>query len=316
MNKKILIALIGIVAVLGISYLVVSFSPSSIENKNISQVQSDNSKYDHVHSIFRVPTDGAILMGAHTGAYKSTDNGKTFERMKIQSTDEYVNPDDKLMNFAYDAEKQVLFAGTHDSGLLKSTNFGRAWEKTDVGIDGRDIHGLAMNPLDAKLIYVYSVGFGLYGTDDGGKEWYKMDDGPKNPQVNNYTYMPTITMMDRNAKRENSTKIGYLFAATGGGLYQSFACFCGWSTSDAIPTSETIYTLAVDPQNRDAMLLARKDGLYRTTDAGENFELVSSDMKDIGALWFDIDSPETVIAATNYGIIYESRDSGLTWNKN
>ncbi len=32
--------------------------------------------------------------------------------------------------------------------------------------------------------------------------------------------------------------------------------------------------------------------------------------------WFAVDGPETVIAATNYGVIYESRDSGLTWNKN
>jgi len=285
------------------------------QNKGVSG-GTTNSKYEHIHSVFRNPTDESILMGAHTGAFKSTDNGKIFERIQIESSDEYVNPDDKLMNFAYDATNKVLFAGTHDSGLLKSSDFGATWEKSDTGIDGRDIHGLAMNPLDPSRIYVYSVGYGLYGTDDGGNEWYKMDDGPKNPQVNNFTYMPTITKMDTNAKRENSTQIGYLLAATGGGLHYSYACFCGWSVSEAIPTSETIYSLAADPLNQDAMLLARKDGLYQTTDAGETFDLVSSELKDVGALWFDIENPEMVFAATNDGEIYTSEDSGITWSKN
>ncbi|MDP3725593.1 MAG: hypothetical protein Q8R36_00170 [bacterium] len=307
MNKPIIIIAIAVLVTAGGSYLV---------GQNTTQTQTENLKYEHIHSVFNNPTDGSILMGTHIGAFKSTDNGKTFERIQIESRDSYVNPDDKFMNFAYDATNEVLFAGTHDSGLLKSTDFGRTWEKSNSGIDGRDIHGLAMNPLDPSRIYVYSVGYGLYGTQDGGTEWYKMDDGPKNPQVNNFTYMPTVTKMDRNAKRENSTQIGYLWAATGGGLHYSYACFCGWSTSEAIPMSETIYTLAADPLNRDAMLLARKDGLYRTTDAGETFALVDSELKDVGALWFDLENPEVVLAATNNGVIYESRDSGLTWNKN
>lgn len=317
MNKQTIISVaLAVLVTAGISYFLFADYPSVPKEQNATQtaVETENSKYDHIHSVFKRP-DGTILMGAHTGAFESTDGGNTFERFPIESSDSYVNPGDKLMNFAYDSTNKVLFAGTHDSGLLKSADFGRTWEKSDTGIDGRDIHGLAMNPLDPSRIYVYSVGYGLYGTDDGGAEWYKMDDGPKNPQVNNFTYLPTITSMDTNAEREDSTQVGYLLAATGGGLHYSFACFCGWSVSEAIPTSETIYTLAADPLERDAMLLARKDGLYRTTDAGETFSLVSAELKDIGALWFDLENPKIVLAATNSGVIYTSEDSGLTWKK-
>lgn len=311
MSKKIFF-FIGILVVTAVGYLTLSQPAVREEGQNTTEAHTENSKYDHIHSIFKRP-DGTILMGAHAGAFQSADSGKTFERFQIESNDSSVNPDDKFMNFTYDATNKILFAGTHDSGLLKSMDFGLTWEKSGTGIDGRDIHGLAMNPLDSKRIYVYSIGYGLYGTDDGGAEWYKMDDGPKNPQVNNFTYMPTITKMDTNAKRENSTKIGYLLAATGGGLHFSYACFCGWSVSEAILTSETIYALAADPLNRDAMLLARKDGLYRTTDAGETFTLVSAELKDIGAFWFDSENPKIVLAATNDGIIHTSEDSGLTW---
>lgn len=317
MNKQVIIFIMGIAIFLaaGVGYLALSTSASHKEDQGRqTEAHTENPKYDHVHSVFKRP-DGTILMGAHTGAFQSTDGGKTFERFRIESDNSYMNPDDKFMNFSYDNMNKILFAGTHDSGLLKSADFGVTWEKSDTGIDGRDIHGLAINPLDSKRIYVYSVGYGLYGTDDGGTEWYKMDDGPKNPQVNNFTYMPTVTKMDTNAKRENSTQIGYLLAATGGGLHYSYACFCGWSVSEAIPVSETIYALAADPLNRDAMLIARKDGLYRTADAGETFTLISSELKGIGAFFFDPENPETVIAATPDGVIHTSTDSGTTWDK-
>lgn len=313
MNKKITIFIgVAVAAIAAMSYLTFRLPAEQEETQSTTEAHTENSEYDHVHSVFKRP-DETILMGAHMGAFQSADGGRTFERMQIQSGDPYVNLDDKFMNFAYDATNKILFAGTHDSGLLKSMDFGLTWEKSGTGIDGLDIHGLAMNPLDSKRIYVYSVGYGLYGTDDGGVEWYKMDDGPKNPQVNNFTYMPTVTKMDTNAKRENSTQIGYLWAASGGGLHYSYACFCGWSVSEEIPVSETIYALAADPWNRDAMLLARKDGLYRTADAGETFTLINPELKDVGAFFFDLENPGMVIVATNEGIIYTSDDSGVTW---
>src|SRR5216684_2306622 len=56
-----------------------------------------NTVYQHVHSVFKMP-DGTILLGAHTGLFKSTDNGKTFARAKITSTDSSIDPDGEFMN--------------------------------------------------------------------------------------------------------------------------------------------------------------------------------------------------------------------------
>lgn len=273
-----------------------------------------NATYEHVHSIFRMPTDSTLLMGTHTGFFKSTDNGKTLVRAKIKSTDPSINPDGEFMNFAYDTTNKILYAGTHDSGLLKSTDYGLTWSKAGTGIEGSDIHGLAINALEPKRVYAYSVDHGLYGTTDGAKNWNKIDDGPKNPNVKAFAYMATFTSMDRNMKKEHSTNIGFLWAATGDGLYSSFACFCGWTPLQTIPSGTTVYAIAADPQNKSAMLLAQKDGLYRTTDEGKSFTLVS-DLKDVGTLWFDIANPKLVLAVTNDGVIHTSQDSGMSWTK-
>lgn len=317
MKSKYLIAIIaGAVLLGGIAYLVSNKKglPAPVSSpEQEEETIAENPTYQHIHSVFKM-SDGTILMGAHTGLFKSTDGGKTFERAKIKSTDSSVNQDGEFMNFAYDSKNKILYAGTHDSGLLKSTDFGLTWNKSDNGIEGQDIHGLAINPLDTNLIYAYSVNNGFFGTKDGAKSWYKIDDGPKNPNVKGFAYMPTFTSMDRGMRKEGRTDIGYLWVGTGGGLASSFACFCGWTASPAIPQNTTIYALAADPLDKNKMLVAEKDGIYQTTDEGQSFKLVGN-IKDVGAIWFDIENAHLVFAATNNGEIYESNDSGRSWNK-
>lgn len=319
MKSKYLIGIMAAVLVIGgLVYLSQknNKAPAPASSEQGEEVVSGNSTYEHIHSVFRIPTDGTILMGAHTGSFKSTDGGKTFARAKIKSNDSSVNADGEFMNFAYDSTNKILYGGTHDSGLLKSIDFGETWSKADNGIDGQDIHGLAINPLDTNLIYAYSVNKGLFGTKDGARSWNKIDDGPKNPNVKGFAYMATLTSMDRNMRKDSSNpNIGYLWAGNGGGLESSFACFCGWNLSQGIPKNTTVYALAVDPLNRSAMLVAEKDGLYRTTDEAKSFTKVSSELNNVGALWFDIQDQKTVFAATNDGIIYQSTDSGVTWSK-
>ena len=319
MKSKYLLAIIaGVVVLSGVFYLVSknNKTPAPVASSEVQEeIVTENSIYEHVHSVFKMP-DNTLLMGTHTGLFKSTDGGKTFARAQIKSTDSSVNVDGEFMNFAYDGKNKILFAGTHDSGLLKSIDFGLTWSKADNGIDGQDIHGLAINPLDTNLIYAYSVNKGLFGTKDGAKSWNKIDDGPKNPNVKGFAYMATLTSMDRNMRKDSSNpNIGYLWAGNGSGLESSFACFCGWTLSQGIPKNTTVYALAVDPLNKSTMLVAEKDGLYRTTDEAKTFTKVSSELKDVGALWFDIQDQKTVFAATNAGVIYQSNDSGVSWNK-
>lgn len=313
-SKYLITIIVGVIALGGIVYFASIKDNAPAASKEQEEVIAENPIYQHVHSVFKMP-DGTILMGAHTGLFKSTDGGKTFTRTQIKSMDSSVNSDGEFMNFAYDTTNKILYGGTHDSGLLKSTDFGLTWNKADKGIDGQDIHGLAINPLDTNLIYAYSVNKGLFSTKDGAKSWNKVDDGPQNPNVKGLAYMATLTSMDRGMRKEGKTDIGYLWAGTGGGLYSSFACFCGWNPAQSIQTSITVYALAADPLNKSAMLIAEKDGLYRTTDEGKSFTKVNSELTNVGALWFDIENPKLVFAATNAGVIYESNDSGISWSK-
>lgn len=280
--------------------------PATAQEESVSQ----NSTYGHVHALLLNPQDKSLLLGAHNGLFKSTDQGKTFQKVEVKGE---VNAND-FMNFAYDQNSKIIYAGGHDLGVVKSSDGGITWTKTDSGITGSDIHALAINPLDSNRLYAFSVGNGVYGTKDRARSWYRIDDGPDNPSVRSFGYMGTPSDMDRGMKTDKTTNIGYLWAGTGGGLYSSFACFCGWTSSSGISDRATIYTLAPHPINRSSLLAGTKDGIFKTTDEGKSFIKIS-DVKDIAAITFDESNPKVVYVATGAGSIYRSDDEGKILNK-
>lgn len=314
MNKSKIYLVAAIVIVLIGSVLFVSGNKKSETNKNnpdemeVEKV-SENSTYGHVHSIFRT-ADGMLLMGTHNGLFHSMDNGKTFNKMTVSGV---MSQD--FMNFAYDPNTKALFAGGHDLGVVKSMDNGATWTKADSGLKGTDIHAIAINPLDTNRMFAYSVENGVFGSKDGAKSWYRIDDGPSNPSTRSFGYMATASFMDKSMGTDKTTNIGYLWAGTSGGLYSSFACFCGWTKTSGISDNATVYTLAPDPVNRGTMFAGTKDGIYKTTDEGKNFSKINADIKNVAAITFDPANSKLLFAVTDSGVVYKSEDGGNSWQK-
>ncbi len=313
-NHLVIILIITVVILVGAVFFLSQNKNANSQNSHqvasTDENTSENATYGHVHALFRLP-DKTLLMGTHHGLFKSSDDAKTFTKVDMKGD---VKSDD-FMNFAYDQTNKILYAGGHDVGVVKSTDGGVTWAKTDNGIKGADIHAIAINPLDNNRLYAFSVDNGLFGTKDGAKTWYRIDDGPTNPSVRAFGYMGTPSSMDRNMKVDKTTNIGYLWAGTSGGLYSSFACFCGWTKTNGISDNATIYTLAPDPVNKSSMFAGTRDGIYKTTDEGKTFTQIKSDMKDVAVITFDLSDPKVLYAAQSNGKLYKSEDGGSSWNK-
>lgn len=310
--KIIVAALVGALIVFGIF---IYRPPTNTPKENISakseETAVESSTYGHVHALFRNPNDGVLLMGTHHGLFRSTDEGKTFVRVETKAG---VMVED-FMNFAYDPTQKILYAGGHNVGVVKSLDGGNTWSKADNGIKGTDIHALVINPLDGMRLYAFSVDNGVFGTKDGAISWYRIDDGPVNPSVRAFGYMGTPSSMDRSMGTDKTTNVGYLWAGTSGGLYSSFACFCGWTKTAGIPDNATIYTLAPDPVNKSRMLAGTRDGIWKTIDEGKTFTKVTADISDIAAVAFDLAHQKIVWSATSDGAMYKSVNGGETWGK-
>ena len=169
--------------------------------------------FEHVHAMAIVASGKPIFLGAHTGLFKSEDDGRSWHKVVLSPKYSHldvmaVTPDPKDPN--------NLYIATHEAGVFKSTDSGATWKEVNNGLGGLDVHGLAVDPNAAQKLHaaVRERGEGIFRTTDGGGKWTRVDDGPAGEiklltSVNIPTGMGGI----------------FLYAATSTGLQRSPDCF-------------------------------------------------------------------------------------------
>ena len=130
------------------------------------------------------------------GIYKSTDGGKTFARMGLETTQTIAkvitHPADP--NIVYAAASGHPWGYTGERGLFKTTDGGQTWAKLAGGLPNDGKTGaidLVMSPTDPETLYVafwqrlrqpwrFDSGgpnSGIFKTTDGGATWAKLAQG-------------------------------------------------------------------------------------------------------------------------------------------
>jgi len=169
--------------------------------------------FEHVHALGFDAAGRVLWLGAHTGLYRSEDGGRTWAKTALPAQG---HGPDVMAITTHRSDADLVYVGTHESGVLKTTDGGRTWSTVNTGLRGLDVHGLAIDPnTPAKLhALVREQGAGLYRTTDGGAKWVRVDDGPAGEtkvlaSVNIPTGMGGI----------------FLYAGTGDGLQRDPDCF-------------------------------------------------------------------------------------------
>ena len=134
-------------------------------------------RFEHVHALAVAGEGRGLLLGAHTGLFRSEDGGKTWQPIALSTKHAHLD----LMAIALDpTDPQTVYVGTHEAGVLKSTNGGATWTESNSGLGGLDVHGLAIDPTAPGKLHaaIREKGEGIYRTTDGGARWTRVDDGP------------------------------------------------------------------------------------------------------------------------------------------
>jgi photosystem II stability/assembly factor-like uncharacterized protein len=130
------------------------------------------------------------------GIYKSTDGGKTFARMGLETTHSIarVITHPSSPDIVYAAASGHTWGYTGDRGLFKTTDGGETWTKLGGGLPNDGKTGaidLMMHPANPEVLYVafwqrlrqpwrFDSGGpngGIFKTTDGGKTWTKLTNG-------------------------------------------------------------------------------------------------------------------------------------------
>ncbi|MGH2650456.1 MAG: WD40/YVTN/BNR-like repeat-containing protein [Actinomycetota bacterium] len=134
-------------------------------------------KFEHVHALAIDVEGRSLLLGAHTGLFRSEDRGKSWQTVALSPKHAHLD----VMAIAPDPKDPLtIYVGTHEAGAFKTTDGGATWTEVNAGLTGLDVHGLALDPTATGKLHaaVREKGEGIYRTTDGGAKWTRVDDGP------------------------------------------------------------------------------------------------------------------------------------------
>ncbi len=212
--------------------------------------------------------------GGERGLYRTTDAGKTWERILHISDDTGVSEvhmdprdPDVLYAVAYQRRRHVwtLINGGPESGLYKSLDGGETWTELTSGLPEHDIGriGLDIAPTEPDTVYaiVEATGddSGFYRSRDGGSNWTKMSDYvSSSPQ-----YYQEIFVDPQNPLRVYSMDT-FLHVTEDGGANFTRVPMDHKHVDD--------HALWIDPDDTDHLLIGNDGGIYESWDRGTHWQ--------------------------------------------
>jgi hypothetical protein len=185
--------------------------------------------------------------------------------------------------------------------LLSMSPGGRTPESAEVSqrpYVGGDLHSLAVDPTDPEKVMVGGHDGGAI-SNDGGKTW-RQASGLEGAD-------PMGWVIDPNDPSK-------MYVGGHPGFYRSEDGGKSFSQDNSGLPGTDVHGLGMDPQNPDTLYAYIVDeGTYRSSDAGESWEPVSSEAGVMGPILVDPRDSETLYVSSMQGGFRKSTDGGESW---
>lgn len=230
------------------------------------------------------------------GLYRSSDGGRNWQKIEISAL-----KDGQIASVAVSpATKGVMYIAGPGTGVLRTEDGGHSWIERNEGLPSRDVITVAVHATQPATVYIVVHDQGVYRSQDAGRSWRLMERGAQGGiRQLIHSDMP------------GSMQTGWLFAATPKGIRRNMDCFCLWQ--DAGKLESEAYSVTYDPGRPEHIYAATKNGLFRSTDGGENWVQTTSPGSKVVALAFA--RTGTLYAVNDEGILFRSEDNAGTWNQ-
>jgi photosystem II stability/assembly factor-like uncharacterized protein len=129
--------------------------------------------FEHVHALALDSSGESLFLGAHTGLFRSDDDGRSWTPVPISSKRSHL---DVMTGTPDPREPKTIYVGTHEAGVFKTSDGGLTWNQAINGLGGMDVHGLAIDPNAPSKLHaaIREKGDGIYRTTDGGAKWTRV----------------------------------------------------------------------------------------------------------------------------------------------
>ncbi len=242
-----------------------------------------------------------IFIGAYGGVYRSRDGGKNWIHSFWANSGPGVSTviiDPKSTNIIYAGS----FAGEgyNQKGkyLFVSKDGGNNWSLIDSGIEGLDIHDIAIDPNNHHVLYL-STANGMYQSINSGNNWNEINNGlSKKEWIRKITIDPKTPSIIYIGSFEN-------------GIYKSINSGSKWeSVNNGLPKGITVSSIIMDPISPNIIfcaisILGKNDGgVYRSIDGGMTWDNVGLVGLNVYSVTINPSYPNIIYAGTTNGIYY------------
>lgn len=224
-------------------------------------------------NIVYVAAEGSVWgPGGDRGLYKTTDGGKTWNKVLNISENTGVNnvvmdPRDSNVLYATSEQRRrhifTKIGGGPESAVYKTTDAGASWEKIMNGLPKVDIGGMgiAISPVNPDVIYLIvqaaENGSGFYRSTNRGASWEKMSDHHESGQYYNEIYCDP-----KDVNKVYSVETVTQFTEDGGKT---------WKVLGNDNRHVDDHALWIDPNDTNHLLIGGDGGVYESFDAGKSF---------------------------------------------
>lgn len=226
-----------------------------------------------------VAAPGALWSDSkHRGLYKSTDGGKTFEKIlfisdKAGCADVSLDPSNPNTVYATTWEFRrtpySFSSGGQGSGIFKSLDGGKTWKELNNGLPakpiGRTALAIAPSSPNNLIAIVEAKETGLYISADGGENWK-----PQSASLNVVSrpfYFSTLVIDPKDPKRVYRPAYSFAYSSDGGYSFAEASGEGGWVHSDH-------HALWINPSNTNHLYLGTDGGVYTSLDRGATWSFI------------------------------------------
>ncbi|MDQ7816209.1 MAG: glycosyl hydrolase [Melioribacteraceae bacterium] len=211
--------------------------------------------------------------GGERGLYKTTDGGKTWNKVLNISENTGVNnvvfdPRDPDVIYATSEQRRrhifSKIGGGPESAVYKSVDAGATWEKIMSGLPKVDIGGMgiAVSPVNPDVVYLIvqaaENGSGFYRSTNRGASWEKMSDHHESGQYYNEIYCDP-----KNVDKVYSVETVSHVTVDAGRT---------WKPLGLNQRHVDDHALWIDPNDTEHFLIGGDGGIYETFDGGEHYD--------------------------------------------
>lgn len=231
--------------------------------------------------------------GGDRGIFKSIDGGKTWEN--ILSVSEFtgfyeVHMDPRFSNILYAVAHQRMrhqytgVSGGPESGIYKSTDSGKTWEKLSSGLPSGDVGRIGIDISPVNPDYLYAVieaksGEGFYKSTNRGASWTK-----QSSYVSSYKfYFQKIFCDVEDIDRVYSMDVFLQVTEDGGKTFNNLG-----EKHKHVDN----HGMWINPKNNKHLIVGCDGGVYESYDQGKNWDFKSNiPIAEIYKIAVDYDEP-------------------------